>query len=132
MSASSTTSCGNSYASCDNALPNASRNESPLAAISAGASEVASIQPILDFLTRCAERAQSFVGLRFGEFHTAVPRGHVFHERHAFAFRRMRDDAGGPAMRGGGATQRRENGRHVVAVDFRDSPVEGAPLRGQR
>src|SRR5271154_2929913 len=107
MSASSTTSCGNSYASCDSALPNASRKESPLAAISAGASEVASIEPILDFLARCAERAQSFVGLRFGEFHTAVPCGHVLHERHAFAFRRMRDDAGGPAVRGRRAAERR-------------------------
>src|SRR5580698_6461339 len=100
MSASSTTSCGNSYASCDSALPNASRKESPLAAIRVGAvSEVACIEPILDFLARCAERAQSLVGLRFGEFHAAVPRGHVLHERHAFAFRRVRDDAGVSAIR---------------------------------
>src|SRR5579862_6120500 len=99
MSASSTTRFGNSSANAESALPKASRSESPLVPISAGASEVAGIEPFLDFLARGAQRAQGFVGLRFGQFHAAMPLRHVFHERNALAFDRVRDDDGWPAMR---------------------------------
>src|ERR1700733_2658491 len=126
MSASSTTSLGNSSARPDSALPNASRSESPLLPMRAGASEP--IEILLDLLARCAQRGQRFLGLLAGELHAAVPGGHVLHVGDALAFDRVRDDHARPFARGAGAAQRLEQLGDVVTVDLGDRPVEGPPL----
>src|SRR5262249_4395629 len=103
MSASSTTSLGNSSAMPDNALPNASRSEPPLEPISAGASEP--IEIVLDVLARAVERGQRVLGLFAGELHAAVPGWDVLPRRHAFALDGMGDDDARPLARGAGAAE---------------------------
>src|SRR5579862_674942 len=130
MSASSTTSLGNSSARPDNALPNASRSESPLEPMSAGASDAIEILP--DLFMRGTQRGERVIGLLAGELHAAVPGGHVLHVRHALALDGVGDDDARAVMRGAGAAEGLEQRGHVVAVDLGDRPVEGAPFRGQR
>src|SRR6185312_225718 len=97
MSASSTTTLGNSLASPASALPNASRRESPLVPIRAGAS--ADIEQILDFVDRRSKRFQSFFSLFAREFHAAMPLRLSFHVRNAFAFCGVADEDRGAALR---------------------------------
>src|ERR1700685_2753194 len=130
MSASRTTSLGNSSARPDSALPNASRSESPLVPMSAGASDA--IEELLDLLARRAERGERFVGLLVGELDAAVPGGLVFHVRNALALDGVGDDDARAALRGAGAAKGLQHRCDIVAVDLGDRPIEGAPLCRQR
>src|SRR3569832_1793911 len=132
MSASSTTSFGNSSASPDSALPNASRRESPLVPMSAGASADRLIQILLDLPARHFERQQSLFGLFAGKFHAAVPGGDVLHVGNALALDSVGDDHAGPVACRTGAAQGREQCADVMAVDLRHGPVERAPFDNQQ
>src|SRR3569833_1503756 len=128
MSASSTTSLGNSSASDDSVLPKASRSESPLLAIRAGLD----IEQFLDFIGAAAQRLQRFQRLFARHLHAAVPGGDVFHVRHTLALDGMGDDHRWRALGDGGAAEGVQDGGNVMAVYFGDGPAKGAPLRGQR
>src|SRR5690242_4298825 len=139
MSASSTTTLGNSSASPERVLPNASRSES-LLAIRAGAALPSSsaavgllndIQKLRDFLRARAQLAQRVFGLLAGKLHAAVPGGDILHVLHALALDRIGDDHAGAALRGAGAAEGAQDFGNVVAVDLGDRPLEGAPFRGQ-
>src|SRR5580692_674123 len=131
MSASSTTSFGYSFASEESVLPNASRSESPLEPMSAGASEVA-IEKLHDFVCVRAECGERFFALRARQFHTAMPLRLAFHVRHAFALHGMADEHGGLAVHGTRFAQCRKNAADAMAVDFRHGPAEGAPFISER
>src|ERR1700741_4599217 len=118
MSASSTTSLGNSSARPESALPNASRSESPLEPMSAGASDA--IEILLDVLVRGAERGERVLGLLAGKLHAAVPRGHVLHSGHALALGDVSDDDAGAVVRRAGAAEGLEQRLDIVAVDLGD------------
>src|SRR5678810_586203 len=94
MSASSTTSSGYCDAKPESALPNASRSESPLLPISCGAASADAIEQPPDFAFIAAERRKTVRGLRTGKFHAAMPVRHVFHERNALSFDRVRNSDG--------------------------------------
>src|SRR6218665_1606924 len=98
MSASSTTVLGNSSASADSALPKASRRESPLAAMRAGALD---IEEILDLGGAGAQRLQRLLGLLGREFHAAMPEGNIFHIGDALALDGVGDDDAGLRRRAG-------------------------------
>src|SRR5262249_54345966 len=129
-SASRTTSLGNSSASPDKALPNASRRESPLVPMSAGASAERVIQILLDIAAGHLERQQRLFGLFTRELHAAVPGRYVLHAGDALALGRVRDDDARTLARRTGAAERGQQGPDVVPVDFGDRPVERAPLCG--
>src|SRR6218665_3601020 len=135
MSASSTTGLGNSSASADSALPKASRRESPLAAMRAGAlpascseavGELDDMQEILDLGGAGAQRLQRFLGLLRRELHAAMPEGNVFHIGHALALDGVGDDDAGLRRRTG-MLEGGEDGGNVVAVNFLHVPAKGAP-----
>src|SRR3569832_158193 len=123
MSASSTTCFGNSSASPDSALPKASRRESPLVPMSAGASADRLIQILLDLPARHFERQQSLFGLFAGEFHAAVPGRYVLHVGNALALYGVGDDLAGPVACRPGAPKCREQRTDVVTIDLRHRPV---------
>src|SRR6185437_9322031 len=127
MSASSTTSLGNSSANADRVLPKASRRES-LFATKAGLD----IQQTLYFWPVRAQRDQSFSGLRFRQLHAAMPGRDVFHGGHTLALDGVSDDQRGPFGCGAGLAQRTQNLGNVVTVDFGHLPAKGAPFVGQR
>src|SRR5690349_11635903 len=131
MSASSTTSLGNSSPRAERALPKASRKES-LFAINAGApasysevvGELRDMHEILALVLARAQRGQRFFGLCRRQLYAAMPGGDVFHIGHALAFDRVGDDHRWFLPCGAGLAQGFKNLRYVVAVDFRDRPTE--------
>src|ERR1044072_7098296 len=116
ISASSTTTLGNSFARPASALPNASRKESPLVPIRAGAS--ADIEQFLDFVGGRIERFQRFLGLFTREFHAAMPLRLSFHVRNAFAFCGVADENRGTALRHRGTAQPGKNASQAVPINF--------------
>src|SRR5450755_526089 len=92
MSASSTTTLENSSASPDKAFPNASRRESPVVAIRAGASLAIDIQQLLDLVAAGAKRIQRVLGLLPRQLHAAVPGRNILHVGNALALDGVRDD----------------------------------------
>src|ERR1700710_3170909 len=119
MSASSTTTLGNSSASADSALPKASRSEAPLDAIKAGALD---IQQFLHLRARRAQRLQRFFRLLARQLHAAVPGRNVLHVFDALALDGMGDDHRRPPLRHTGAAEGRKDLRNVVPVDLGDGP----------
>src|ERR1700712_94683 len=123
MSASSTTSLGNSSPNADKVLPKASRRES-LLAIRAGLD----IHEPSDFVGARAQRRQRLFGLRWRELDAAMPGRDVFHVRHALAFDGMGDQDGRFFACRTSAAQMLENFGNIVAVDFGHRPANGAPF----
>src|SRR5579862_3816371 len=119
MSASSTTSLGNSSPKADRVLPKASRRES-LLAIKAGLD----MHETFDFVGARTKRGQRLFGLGWRQLDAAMPGGNVFHIGHAFAFDRMGDDHRRLFARGAGLAQGFENLRNVMAIDLRHRPAE--------
>src|SRR4029077_11761643 len=120
MSASNTTSLGNSSPKADRVLPKASRRES-LLAIRAGLD----MHEAFNFLAVGAKRGQRLFGLGRRQLHAAMPGGNVFHIGHALAFDRVGDYHRRLFTRGAGLAQGFENLRNVMAVDLRHRPTEG-------
>src|SRR5580698_7329011 len=101
MSASSTTRRGNSSASDDSVLPNASRRESPLA-MRAGLD----IEQFLHLGLVAAQRGQRLFHLFAGQLHAAMPGRDILHEGNALALDGVGDDDRGPAEGCGDAAER--------------------------
>src|ERR1051326_6576034 len=120
MSASNTTSLGNSAPSPASALPKASRRES-LLAIRAGLD----IEKVLDLGAAESQRLKRLFGLGRRQLHAAMPGGDVFHIGHAFALDGVSNQDAGAIVAACGILQRRQDGANVMTVDLLHRPAKG-------
>src|SRR5437588_277751 len=114
------------------ALPKASRSESPDEPMSWGAASACPIDKPRDLRFAELQTLKRIFGLCARELHAAMPMLNIFHERHAFALDRVRDDHRRLGLRPSRLFEADQDLLDRVTVDLDHAPAEGAEFVAQR